>query len=110
MTELKPCPFCGAEASVKMLEYDDDCRVWGVFCESDLESEYSHGHYVDNYPTEAEAIAAWNTRHERTCERVVHGLEREREVATVSWTCSECHAHIGRDYRYCPNCGAKVLQ
>ena len=59
---LKPCPFCGGEASVKVLEYDGDCKVWGVFCESDLESEYSHGHFVDNYPTEAEAIAAWNTR------------------------------------------------
>ena len=59
--ELLLCPFCGGEASVRVLEYDDDCKVWGVFCESDLESEYSHGHFVDNYSTEAEAIAAWNT-------------------------------------------------
>ena len=64
--ELLPCPFCGGEASVRVLEYDDDCKVWGVFCESDLESEYSHGHLVDNYPTEAEAVEAWNTRYEPT--------------------------------------------
>lgn len=59
---LALCPFCGGEASVKVLEYDDNCKVWGVFCESDLANEYSHGHFVDNYATEAEAIAAWNTR------------------------------------------------
>ncbi len=64
--ELLPCPFCGGEASVRVLEYDDDCKVWGVFCESDLESEYGHGHLVDNYPTESEAIEAWNTRYEPT--------------------------------------------
>jgi len=63
VTEL--CPFCGGEASVKVLEYDDDCKVYGVFCESDLQSEQSHGHFIDNYPSEAEAITAWNTRADR---------------------------------------------
>ena len=44
----------------------------------------------------------------RTCQRVTLGLEREREVATVSWVCSECRAHLSRDDRYCSSCGARV--
>lgn len=59
--------------------------------------------------TPEQAIAATLGNAERTCERVTHGLERDREIATVSWTCSECGAHMGRDYNYCPNCGARVV-
>ena len=47
---------------------------------------------------------------ERTCHRVTLGLERDREIATVSWICSECHAHMGNASNYCPNCGAKVVE
>ena len=46
---------------------------------------------------------------ERTCERITLGLEREREIATVSWICSACGKHMSRDDNYCPNCGAKVV-
>lgn len=102
MKDLKPCPFCGGEASVKVLEYDDDCKVWGVFCESDLASEYSHGHFVDNYATEAEAIAAWNTRAERTCKPVeMDGVMR----------CPDCDYPLGimSVPAYCAGCGAKVV-
>lgn len=56
---LKACPFCGGYA--KLLELDSyGDKVYGVFCVSDLHGEYSHGHYVDNYATEEEAIRAWN--------------------------------------------------
>lgn len=105
--QLKPCPFCGGEASVRVLEYDDDCRVWGVFCESDLNAEYNHGHCVDNYPTEQAAIEAWNTRAERTCriEEVPLGIHDD----TTADVCSECRVTIERDDYYCPNCGAKVV-
>lgn len=49
-------------------------------------------------------------RHERTCSRVAHGLERDRLVSTVSYTCSECGVHIGRSDNYCPNCGARIKE
>lgn len=47
---------------------------------------------------------------ERTCRIEVHGLERDRQVGTVSYTCSECGKHIGRDDAYCKYCGAKVVE
>jgi hypothetical protein len=64
MSELCNCPFCGGQAIVMCLDYADDCpqAVWGVFCEDDLNAEYPHGHFIDNYATEREAIEAWNRR------------------------------------------------
>ncbi len=47
---------------------------------------------------------------ERTCRRITHGLDRDRDIATVSWTCSVCGGHMGREHRYCPACGAKVVE
>lgn len=101
-----------------MLEYDDDCKVWGVFCESDLGNEYSHGHFVDNYPTEAEAIDAWNTRAERTC-RNVSDPPSGFYCSVCHWGdwCEPSHLLTGSKYtgrvsggpNYCPNCGAKVV-
>ena len=45
----------------------------------------------------------------RTCKRITLGLEREREIATVSWICSACRKHINKDHNYCHNCGARVI-
>ncbi len=51
---LKPCPMCGGEPSQNG---SAGAGAYGVFCRS--------GHYVQTYGrTEAEAIAAWNTRAE----------------------------------------------
>ena len=104
MSELLKCPFCGGEAKPynlgkKHLIECDDCK------------EYGHGAYVVAR-TEAEAIEAWNTRAERTCENIGYYIDSTR------FKCSECGyngwtkwAKDGEDRipNYCPNCGAKVV-
>ena len=95
MSELKLCPFCGGEAEVYEMKYgaDGQYSVFGVFCVDDSKSEliglskYQHGHFIDNFPTEAEAIAAWNTRAATTIgkvqvevEQVLHGTLTAEQV------------------------------
>ena len=95
---LKPCPFCGGEA--KPYKY---FRKYLIECEDC--KEYGHGAYVAA-STEAEAIEAWNSRAERTCEN-----------AAKSWgefECSVCgmYADFGSDLHrvnVCPNCESKVI-
>ena len=60
--ELKPCPFCGGEAVLQAIDFEpdyDDLPIWWVRCSSCLAetAEFTGA-------TEAEAIAAWNTRKE----------------------------------------------
>ena len=52
MAELKPCPFCGDEASI-IRTYTDD-RQYQVFC--------GCGGRVAYFDTEEEAIESWNKR------------------------------------------------
>ena len=59
---LEGCPFCDSGATVLKMDYGGGC-VWGVFCLSDLNAKYSHGHFVDNYPTREAAVEAWNRRY-----------------------------------------------
>lgn len=121
MSELLPCPFCGGEAQVMKMDLgsiEEGWQVWGIWCVDDLHAEehggYQHGHFIDNYATEAEAIEAWNTRKERTC----------HDTGECRWfCCSECgfgfndmYANKEREFeidvsfpKYCPNCGAKVI-
>lgn len=93
-TELLPCPFCGGEAQVMHMDLDsieEGWKVWGVWCVDDLNAEdyRNHGHFIDNYATEAEAVAAWNTRAEHgtlTAEQVreaAHGHYKLRMVRDV---------------------------
>ncbi|MBO7673639.1 MAG: Lar family restriction alleviation protein [Atopobiaceae bacterium] len=119
---LLPCPFCGSGASLWHLDYPNEGRVWGIFCDEDGEM---HGHFIDNYPSEAAAIKAWNTREEpitlmspittvsegelqtyvplRTC----HG----DKVSPFDWGCSACgRPWYGYVVKYCPWCGAKVVE
>lgn len=61
MAELLPCPFCGVEAEVHPAYDIDTDEVDGYFviCRNKNCTAWPE---TDEYPTEAEAIAAWNTR------------------------------------------------
>jgi len=58
MSELKPCPFCGGEARTWKYSHPTLGEYWRVACNSDLSDCCISG----RADTEAEAIAAWNTR------------------------------------------------
>ena len=91
--ELKPCPFCGGEAEI------EECGgMWAVEC---TEYETCGCELNMAFGSKAEAVAAWNTRAERTC-RVEYG--------PFDYSCSECGARIENESNYCPNCGAKVVE
>ena len=100
MRELKPCPFCGGEASIFG---DESTDTWNVFCGNGL-CPAEPGTAICF--SEREAIEAWNTRAERTC----HNADDRK----VFWfICSECGgtrklAHMVGNY--CPYCGAKVVK
>ena len=63
MTELLPCPFCGGEAELHA-SYDMDTNEvdgWFAWCNNE---QCECKPETNEYFTEAEAIAAWNTRAE----------------------------------------------
>ena len=78
MSELKPCPWCGGTPEVldcdwgDMVEYRVDCLV--VDCLVNPSSNH--------FATKAEAVEAWNTRAERTCE--LEELARDMYKAIVT--------------------------
>ena len=123
LPNIKPCPFCGGE------DVSVDAGYWdahGARCEIGCENPQCEVHPCsDLYPTEAEAIEAWNTRVETVT--VVTGIttvtdtpqityvpERTCKIVpfegqTVFGKCSECHSWIHGKMNYCSNCGAKVV-
>lgn len=125
-TELLPCPFCGGEAQVMCMDLgdiEDGWKVWGVWCVDDLNAEgyRSHGHFIDNYATEEEAIAEWNTRTATTdaeFARAVHDGNLWRRVKGHI-RCRNCGLNIEsvialdgcneHAIKHCPNCGHKVV-
>ena len=111
MTELKPCPFCGGEAEMLTAESMNGGYLFCIMC-NDCRSR------GDVYDTEAEAIAAWNTRDERTC--------RDKNGGPLynflGFECTLCGTVVNdymltitsddgyEQFNYCPNCGARVIK
>lgn len=109
MSELLPCPFCGGEAKVAIGQGQHDGHGYIVFCDRCWVSQS----YLDK--TEAEAIAAWNNRAERTCKFTIEDNMNETEGMGDVWIeCSTCNCVFDfyadewlMKMSYCPNCGAR---
>ena len=101
-SELLPCPFCGGEAQ------DAECEgLWAIAC-----FNFGCNHVQTEWMlTREEAVVAWNTRAERTCK---NDAEPNPLLGfQVMFTCSECGSQEGmpgQAFRYCPVCGAKVVE
>lgn len=68
MNELKPCPFCGSEATIN---HKVVLETWIVECSNiSCPASYMIGY---DYDTEEEAIEAWNKRVPTTDEYEVYG-------------------------------------
>lgn len=111
-TELQPCPFCGGEAKVNTLKWA------GGYTATALCKNEPNGHYLNTWDEDEEKaigriIEAWNRRAERTCEVVASELDGQMWVYRHEFSC-DCGQ---RNYftasseppKYCPNCGAKVV-
>ena len=110
--DLLPCPHCGGEAEFRdgsstkpyIRCKECGCRTWG-------------SHAYDKL------VAAWNRHAERMCKSVSPYGFNDRSNA-FNFKCSECGAFVDSDdmgysplvvdeecepLRFCPNCGAKVV-
>ena len=105
MTDLLPCWKCGSPAHMLPTI---DARVMIACPESGLGAE--HGAWVIE-DTEEEAIAAWNTRAERTC-RITYREDYAPEQSDCQIIeCSNGCFFYWPTYTplfYCPKCGARV--
>lgn len=122
MSELKPCPFCGGEAE-KMTSSDGFTSIGCLKCNP------LFGIMVQR-TTEAEAIAAWNSREKPPCdggycplcsaaERTCHWELEHSGTLYDKWRCSKCgylfveprcdQGYTDLDPNFCPKCGAKVV-
>lgn len=112
MEDLKPCPFCGSAAETCSYYFEEgDMTLWQVRCK-ERPCKVEHPCYTADsfisFATEAEAIEAWNTRAERTCR--IYETDHEYEDSV---RCSACRMTFNRPwdpFKYCPNCGARVVE
>ena len=108
---LLPCPFCGGEPHVVPTHVSGGAEFAEVVCYDCYASVPCEREFATEGESVHSAAIAWNRRAERTCR-----YERTHRGVAKNWfrACSECGAEfdgrvVGRHYRYCPNCGARVV-
>ena len=110
--ELRECPHCGATRGLYTLdEYGglcvDDDLIAQIFCDN-CKSAFEN----ESANNGKELIEAWNTRAERTC--TLTNRRWDNGMCTWGVECSECGARFehetGECWRYCPSCGAEVVE
>lgn len=74
MTELKPCPFCGGEATFEEVKHGDTSN-WTVGCEDEDGECYGY-QSLTSFARKAEARAAWNRRAAPAADDLRAHLER----------------------------------
>ena len=103
MDSLAKCPFCGGEARMSGERFENTILSWVYCVVCGAAGGYRH--------TEAEAIAAWNTRAERTCklEPLKAFYVTANMLDQTEWgVCSSCGTASPIDATYCCECGRKV--
>lgn len=103
MSEMLPCPFCGAEGIIWPFR---EHPFYVAICKDGC------GCQLGDFKTREEAMRAWNTRAEQTCEMkyVKSG------VLYHVWRCAGCGYEYAENVgeieivqNYCPNCGRRVV-
>lgn len=105
MTNLEPCPFCGGEDG----KHSGDCYI--IMSQENV--SFINLHHTPMY-TSDELLEAYHARYKRTCK-----MEPDPDYDLV--VCSECgyeeEIHLlfpssgdqVYDGKFCPSCGAEVL-
>lgn len=109
MSELLPCPFCGAKPIIddSYLTCGDDSRLWLVSAECPQCGDVYFNAVGPTFEDAKEKVfSKWNTRHERTCYLM---RNEDRSVFKPIGYCSACGGHWDEIYDYCPWCGAEVM-
>ena len=124
MSDLLPCPFCGGQVALAWNKKEVvclKCEALGPFCDTEAEAIAAWNTRVDYHGYEQaaieawESIKAWNSRAERTCKVISHktfcgagGCEEAGELWTLS-----CGHEVMNDSDFPPNfcdeCGCKVI-
>ena len=127
IVDLKPCPFCGGKPRVTRDESDGGITIECPNCSKAWKDEKrserwasDFGFYGWDESSDGAVIAAWNRRaaDRPTC--------HDTSDNDYEFKCSNCSAYTlkpgnyhsevgyvrdsGEHLRYCPNCGAEVVE
>ena len=83
---LKPCPFCKSEAVLDKVDEGADYRPWFWYTVHCSNRDCVCADLCHEYETEAEAIAAWNTRAAKICYATDYTHEHCKYSVNRGWT------------------------